>query len=59
MLLVPRTALLRADLAAGLGHREEARLWYQRFISLWSTAVSELQPMVERARRSLAALGSG
>jgi hypothetical protein len=57
-LLIPRAMLLRADLAAALGHRDEAKLWYTRFIDLWSTAVPELQPIVERARKSLAALGS-
>jgi tetratricopeptide (TPR) repeat protein len=53
---VPRTMLLRADLAAAAGSRDEARTWYTRFIDIWSTAVPELQPVVERARRSLAAL---
>lgn len=56
MLLLPRAILLRADLAAALGHRDEAREWYARFIDLWGTAVPELQPIVERARKSRAAL---
>lgn len=53
----PRAMLLRADLAAAVGQRDEARTWYRRFIEIWSTAVPELQPLVERARKSLAALG--
>jgi tetratricopeptide (TPR) repeat protein len=53
----PRTMLLRADLAAATGQRDEARTWYRRFIDLWSTASPDLQPLVERARKSLAALG--
>ena len=53
----PRQMLLRADLAAALGFRDEARTWYRRFIDLWATAQPELQPVVERARRALAALG--
>lgn len=55
---VPRAMLLRADLAAAAGQRDEARAWYTRFIDMWSTAVPEFQPIVERARKSLAALGS-
>jgi hypothetical protein len=55
---VPRAMLLRADLAAATGQTEEARLWYQRFIDAWSTAVPELQPTVERARQSLARLSA-
>ncbi len=54
----PRAMLLRADLAAASGQRDEARTWYQRFIDVWSTAVPELQPLVDRARKSLAALGN-
>jgi tetratricopeptide (TPR) repeat protein len=54
---VPRMMLMRADLAAALGRKEEARTWYTRFIDLWSTAIPELQPIVERARQALAALG--
>jgi hypothetical protein len=52
----PRLMLLRADLAAARGHRDEARAWYDRFIEVWSTAVLELQPVVERARQARAAL---
>jgi len=53
----PRLMLLRADLARAQGFRHEARLWYDRFIQAWSTAVPELQPVVERARAARAALG--
>ena len=55
---VPRTMLLRADLAAATGQRDEARLWYRRFIDIWATADPILQPLVERARKALAALGT-
>jgi TolB-like protein len=57
VVIMPRMMLLRADLAAAAGGREEARTWYRRFIDLWSTAVPELQPIVARARQALAALG--
>lgn len=53
----PRLSLLRADLAAGLGFRDEARTWYKRFADLWSTADADLQPIVARARRAYAAAG--
>ena len=56
-LFYPRQVLLRADLAAGLGYRDEARTWYKRFIDLWATAQPELQPIVDRARKAYAALG--
>ena len=54
----PRGMLLRADLAAATGQVDEARTWYQRFIDVWSTAVPELQPAVERAKQSLARLNA-
>jgi tetratricopeptide (TPR) repeat protein len=53
-----RLMLLRADLAAARGHRDEARAWYARFLDVWSTAVPELQPVVERARQARARLGA-
>jgi tetratricopeptide (TPR) repeat protein len=53
----PRSVLLRAELAAALGYRDEARAWYKRFLDLWATADPELQPVVERARRAYAAVG--
>lgn len=52
---LPRMMLLRADLAAALGQKEEARTWYKRFIDVWATATPELQPFVERARKALSA----
>ena len=52
----PRTALLRAELEAAAGNRDAARLWYQRFLDLWSAADPEFAPMVTRARRGLAAV---
>jgi tetratricopeptide (TPR) repeat protein len=54
--LVPRAMVLRADLAAALGQRDEARLWYQRFLDFWANADPDFQPLVERVRKSLAAL---
>jgi tetratricopeptide (TPR) repeat protein len=56
--LAPRMMLLRADLAAATGSRDEARDWYRRFIDALSYAAPELQPLVERARKSRAALGA-
>jgi len=55
--LLPRAALLRADLAGALGQKAEALLWYGRWLSLWSTADAEFQPLVDRVRKSYAALG--
>lgn len=55
---VPRMMLLRADLAAATGQREEARTWYRRFIDVWATAAPELQPLVQRARKSLESVGT-
>jgi hypothetical protein len=54
---IPRMMLMRADLAAGLGSREEARKWYARALDLWADADPELAPVVTRMRASLAALG--
>ena len=51
----PRMMLLRADLAAATGNRAEARTWYDKVLDLWSTADPELQPVVERVRKSRAA----
>ena len=55
--LAPRMMLLRADLAAATGARDEARAFYQRFIDALQFAAPDVQPLVERARRSRAALG--
>ncbi len=56
--LWPRTMLLRADLETALGNRSQGRIWYQRFLALWSSADPEFSPVVERARKALAALQS-
>jgi tetratricopeptide (TPR) repeat protein len=53
----PRAMLLRADLAAAAGSREEAKTWYDKVIDLWSDADAEMKPLVERIRKSRAALG--
>ena len=55
--VVPHSMLLRAELAAAAGQRDEARTWYRRFIDAWATAIPELQPIVAQARTNLAALG--
>lgn len=55
--LAPRMMLLRADLAAATGSANEAREFYRRFIDAFAFAAPELKPLVERARRSRAALG--
>lgn len=55
--LAPAMMLLRADLAAATGSRDEAREFYRRFIDAFSLAAPEMLPLVERARRSRAALG--
>ena len=55
--LWPRGMLQRAELAAALGQKEEARLWYGRFIELWAGADVRFQPIVEQARAAYRALG--
>ena len=55
--LLPHMMLLRADLAAALGQKDEARTWYKRFVDVFATAAPELQPILDRARKSLSALG--
>jgi tetratricopeptide (TPR) repeat protein/TolB-like protein len=55
--MAPRLMLLRAELEAALGSRDEARIWYDRVLSLWSDADAELQPVVARIRAARAALG--
>jgi tetratricopeptide (TPR) repeat protein/TolB-like protein len=56
--LWPRAMLLRADLEAAKGDKTVARQYYRRFITLWANADPEFKPIVERARKSLEALGS-
>src|SRR5204862_6011127 len=34
--LIQRAMLLRADLAAAVGERDEARLWYKRRLDVWA-----------------------
>ncbi|MGH7636870.1 MAG: hypothetical protein ACREOK_04395 [Gemmatimonadaceae bacterium] len=55
--LVPRAMLTRAELAAALGQRQEAALWYDRFIALWQRPDPALMPLLDRAKRARAALG--
>ena len=55
----PRLMLLRAELAAARGHRDEARVWYDRFLEAWATTNPEFQPVVQRARVARNALGAG
>ena len=52
-----RMMLLRADLAAAAGQRDEAGKWYRRVLDLWSDADPELQPVVTRIRAALGKLG--
>lgn len=52
-----RMMLLRADLAAARGSKDEARTWYLRMLDLWADADAALQPTVSRIRAALAALG--
>jgi tetratricopeptide (TPR) repeat protein len=56
MVLWPRAMLMRADLAAKLGFRDEATTWYVRFTELWSNAGPELKPLVDRANAALLGL---
>lgn len=58
LLLAPRMMLQRADLAAALGSRDEARTWYTHVLDLWSEADPELQPTVARIRAALVSLGA-
>ena len=44
---------MRADLEAATRHPAEARLWYQRFLDLWSKADPELKPLLDRVRKSI------
>jgi hypothetical protein len=58
-LLYPRAMRQRAELAAALGFRDEARVWYQRFLELWVKPDPEFQPAVARVRAAYQALGPG
>jgi len=55
---MPRIMLLRADLAAAMGRADEARVWYKRLLDLWANADPEFQPLIDRIRRALLALGA-
>lgn len=55
-LLAPRMMKQRGDLAARLGHVEEARTWYERVLALWANADAEFKPEVERMRAAVASL---
>ena len=55
--LWPRMMLLRADLEVAKGRPEVAKIWYDKLLSLWSTADAEFLPVVERVRKARAALG--
>ena len=55
--LWPRMMLLRADLEVAKGRPEDAKIWYDKLLDLWSTADVEFQSMVERVRKARAALG--
>ena len=54
----PRTFLLLGDLAAATGARTEAADAYRRFTGMWDRGDAQAQPMVQRARQSLAALSN-
>ena len=54
VIATPRMMLLRADLAASMGHPDEARVWYAKVLDLWSEADPEFQPTVSRIRAALA-----
>jgi hypothetical protein len=54
--MIPRAMLMRADLAAALGQKDEASLWYKRFLDFWQKPDAEFLPLVERVRKSYAAL---
>jgi hypothetical protein len=55
--LWPRALILRADLEAARGDKPKVKEFYQRFITLMSAADPEFQPIVDRAKKALAALG--
>ena len=53
-----RMMLLRADLEVAKGRPEDAKIWYDKLLDLWSTADPEFQPLVARVRKARAALGA-
>ena len=56
LLLAPRMMLQRADLAAAMGFKQEARVWYSKVLELWVMPDAELQPTIERVRAAAAKL---
>ena len=48
--------LQQAEIYEKLGDKQEAAGHYQRFLKLWGDCDPELRPMLEEARRRLAAL---
>lgn len=54
----PRMMLLRADLAAATGSRDEAIKWYDRVLDLWADADADLKPAVDRIRAARATLAA-
>ena len=55
--ILGRVRLLRADLHAKLGQKDEARAEYRRVIAQWKSADPALSPYLRMAQRGLAALG--
>lgn len=56
-LFYPRAILDRAEVARGLGFRDEAREWYRRFLELWSSADPEFAPILARIRLAYVEVG--
>jgi TolB-like protein len=52
-----RAWLLYADLAMATGHRDEAKRGYTMLIGMWERGDPPVQPLVKRAKESLAKLG--
>ncbi len=53
-----RMMVMRADLAAAIGSRDEAIKWYDRVLDLWAEADAELKPAVDRIRAARTALAA-
>jgi TolB-like protein len=56
--VMPRMVLQRAELAAALGFKAEATLWFDRLLAFWSNPDPALLPLVERAKATRARLNS-
>jgi hypothetical protein len=52
-----RAWLLYADLAMATGHRDEARRGYTMIVGMWEHGEAPVQPLVARAKATLAKLG--